>query len=80
MVHTRLGLVESWEKRTGQAGENFLSHAQILRQTPCVSQPTFRCEGEVEKDGGNAAACDEERLQALGADVGDVRYVLIFAH
>ena len=23
-------------KRTGQAGENFLSHAQILCQPPCV--------------------------------------------
>lgn len=67
-------------RRTGQAGQDLLGDAQVLGQTPRVPQPALRGEGEVEEDGGNAAACDEQGLQALGPNVGDVRYVLVGAH
>ena len=45
-----------------------------------MSEPALRGEGEVEEDGGDDAAGYEERLQALGADVGNVCYVLVGAH
>ena len=75
-----LGELESVEGRTGQGGEDLFRHAQILCQSPRVPQPTLRCKGEVEEDGGDAAAGDEEGLQALGANVGDVGDALAGAH
>ena len=66
--------------RTGQGGEDLFRHAKVLHQSPRVPQPTLRCKGKVEEDGGDAATGYEEGLQALGANVGDVGDALAGAH
>ena len=45
-----------------------------------MPQPALREEGEVEEDGGDDAAGDEERFEAVGARVGDVGYRLARIH
>jgi hypothetical protein len=45
-----------------------------------MSKPSFRHEREVEEDGRDDAAGDEEGFEALSSDVGDVCYRLVGAH
>ena len=45
-----------------------------------MPEPPLRRKGEVEEDGGDAAAGYEEGLQALGANVGNVGDALAGTH
>ena len=60
--------------------KNLLGQTQILRQSAGMAQPTFRGKAEVEKDGGDDTACDEERLETRRADVANVGDVLLRLH
>lgn len=67
-------------KNHGQNTKNLFAEGDVGYETTVVAQPTFREEGEVEKHGGQDAADDEERLETVGAYVGDVGYVGFFVH
>ena len=45
-----------------------------------MSQETFGQEGEIEEDGGDTGAGDEERLEGLGAHVGYICDILRRIH
>ena len=60
--------------------QHLLGKAEVLGQAARVAQPALAREAEVKEDGRDAAAGDEERFQALGADVGNVCYALVDGH
>ena len=45
-----------------------------------MPQPSFASEAQIEKDGREDAAGNEERFQALGSNVGYIRYALAGRH
>lgn len=45
-----------------------------------MTQPSVGEEGEVEKDGRDAAACDKQRLKLGGTNIADVGNVLVGSH
>lgn len=55
-----------------QHDEDLLRGALVAHEAPAVPQPALRQEGEVESDGGEDGAADEEGLHLVGADVADV--------
>lgn len=55
-----------------QAREDLFSQGGVGHEAALVAQPAVGQEGDVEEDGGEDAARDEERLELLGADVADV--------
>lgn len=63
-----------------QAEQDLLADGDVGDQTAAVSQPALRDKGQVQEDGDDAGAGDEERLELLGADVADVRDVLAGVH
>lgn len=67
-------------KHNRQPRQDLLAAAPIRHQPPAVSQPALGGKGEVEEDGGDAAAGDEEGLEGVGADVADVGNLLARGH
>ena len=72
------------QARRARDGEDHRQPAQHLfrrrgvgRQLAGVAEPALGGKGQVQEDGGHDTAGDEEGFQALGADVGDVGYVLV---
>ena len=63
-------------ERDRHPAKHLLRDRSVRRQFAVVPQIALRREGEIEEDGRDDAAGDEERFEALGADVGDVGYVL----
>ena len=59
-------------EHNGKAYEDFLNDRGVGHEASAVAQPALGREGEVEGDGGDAGAGDEERLQVEGANVADV--------
>ena len=59
-------------KGDGEPGEDLLRESGVGHEPAPVPQPAVREEGDVEEDGGDGAAGDEERLQLLRAHVADV--------
>lgn len=55
-----------------EAAEDLLHEGRVGHETAPMSQPSLRQERSIEKDGGQDAADDEERLETVGADIGDV--------
>ncbi|KAL9606702.1 MAG: hypothetical protein Q9179_000142 [Wetmoreana sp. 5 TL-2023] len=51
---------------------DLFSHAHVLRQPTGMPQPSFRGKSEIEENGCNAAAGDEERFEALSADIWSI--------
>ena len=56
----------------GEDGEDLLKHRFVAGEPAFVAEPAFGEEGEVEEDGCEDAAYDEEGFEVRGADVGDV--------
>ena len=52
-----------------KAGEDFFRHRCVALEGARVAKPAFGEEGEVEEDGCDATAGDEEGFEALSADV-----------
>lgn len=63
-----------------QHAEDLLRDAEVFRQAARVAEPALRGEGEVEEDGRDDGAGDEERLEPVGAHVGDVGDALVGFH
>lgn len=61
-------------------GQALLNARSIVRQTALVSEVALKNESNVEDDDSDCGAGDEQRLQAGGANVGDVCDVLIRSH
>lgn len=59
-------------KHNGQGDEHLLADGAIRDQAAAVPQPALGGKGQVEGDGGDAGAGDEERLHLEGANVADV--------
>lgn len=55
-----------------EAAEDLLHEGRVGHKTAPMSQPSLRQERSIEKDGGQDAADDEERLETACADVGNV--------
>lgn len=55
-----------------EAAEDLLHEGRVGYKTASMSQPSLRQERSIEKDGGQDAADDEERLKTACADIGDV--------
>lgn len=55
-----------------EAVENLLADGGVGHEAALVAEPAVGKEGEVEEDGGEDAAGDEEGLEVVGADVADV--------
>lgn len=64
----------------GEARKNLLAEGGIRHETATVSQPTIRQKTIVEKDGGDDAASDEERLQLASPYVGNIGNILVGSH
>lgn len=64
----------------GEDGEDLLGRRRVGREAPGVSEPPLGHEPQVEEDGGDDGARDEERLQAVGPRVGYVGYRLALLH
>jgi hypothetical protein len=64
----------------GEDGEDLLAEGSIRDQAALVTQPALGDKREVEEDGGDDAAGDEERLEMRGTDVADVGDGLVFTH
>ena len=66
----------------GDAGpaQDFLGQAGVAGKAAAVAEVAFGGEGEVEEDGCDDAAGDEERFEAGGAYVGDVGDGLVGFH
>ena len=67
-------------KHNRKCRENLLTTTSIGHESSVVSQPALRGKGQVQKDGGDAAAGDEEGLEGRSADVADVGNVLFLGH
>ena len=63
-----------------QRAEDFFRGAEVFGEAASVSAVALSGEGEIEEDGGDGAAGDEEGLEALRADVGYIGYVLGGGH
>ncbi len=63
-----------------QQAHNALPPLHIRDQPPAVSQPSLDGQTQREADAGDGAADDEERLEEVGGDVGDVRDLLAGGH
>jgi len=55
-----------------EAAEDLLHEGRVGHETAPMSQPSLRQERSIEKDGGQDAADDKERLETVGADIRDV--------
>lgn len=55
-----------------EAIQNLLANGGVGYEAALVAEPAVGEEGEVEEDGGEDAAGDEEGLEVVGADVADV--------
>lgn len=67
-------------KNHGQDAQDLFAEGDVGDEATVVSQPALREEGEVEEHGRQDAADDEERLETVGADVGDVGDVGVLVH
>lgn len=67
-------------KRNSQPGEDLFAYGGVGNEAAAVSQPTLGDKRQVEEDGGEDAAGDEERAQAVGTDVADVGDVGSLGH
>lgn len=56
----------------GGDGARLVEPALVRHQLASMTQPALGDERQIEKHHGDDAAGDEERLEALGANVGDV--------
>lgn len=56
----------------GEEGAGLIHPTLVRNQLTGVSQPPFREEGQIQEDDGNDTSGDEEGLDALGTDVGDI--------
>ncbi len=59
-------------KRNSQTTQDLLAARGVGDQTTAVPQPAVGGKRQVEEDGGEHAARDEQRLEVVGADVADV--------
>lgn len=64
----------------GEAREHLLTHGRVGHEAALMAQPAVGAERDVEEDGGDDAAGDEERLEPAGADVADVGDALPRCH
>lgn len=64
----------------GEDGEDFLRGAGIGDQSARVSKPAFGHEAQVKGNRCDDAAGDEQRLEPVGSDVGNVGNVLALFH
>lgn len=63
-------------KEDGEAREHFLRSGCVRIETAAVPQPSVREKGYIKEEGRDAGAGDEERLEFIGAYVGDIGNVL----
>ena len=64
----------------GQAGQDLLGRRGVGRQAALVAQPAVGAEREVEEDGREDTARDEQRLEVGRPDVADVGDPLVVGH
>lgn len=64
----------------GQARQDLLAEGGVGDEAAAVAQDAVGEEGQVQENGGEAAAGDEERLELGGADVADVGDALAVLH
>ena len=60
--------------------EDLLAAGRVGEEAAAVAEPAVGGEREVQEDGGQDTARDEERLELVRADVGDVRDVGVLRH
>lgn len=64
----------------GEGDKGALADGRVSHKAPAVPQPALRHEGEVERDGDDGRACNEERFELLRAHVADVGDFLALVH
>lgn len=70
----------AYGEEDGEAGQNLLGRGRVGGKATAVSEPALSHEAQVEEDGGDDGAGDEERFQAKSPDVTDIGDRLPFVH
>lgn len=67
-------------EKDGEEREKFLGEGGVWGERAFVTEPSFTDEAQVEEDGGDDGAADEEWFEIVGAYVGNVGYCLSVLH